>query len=69
MVLLLVVKQFKLQLLLLLDGVDLYDVLADVIILDLCYLRVFVSFLHQIAQMVSLHLLNDLNQTIIKRRG
>lgn len=51
-----------------LDDIDLDDVLPQIIVLDVCYLSILISFLHQITQMVSFHLLNYLDQTVVKSR-
>jgi hypothetical protein len=51
-----------------LDDIDLDDVLPQVIVLDVCYLSILISFLHQITQMVSFHLFNYLDQTVVKSR-
>lgn len=52
-----------------LDSVDLNDVLPEMVVLNIRYLRVFVLLLGQVEEVISLHLFDDLYEPIIKRRG
>lgn len=49
-----------------LNDVDLDDVLSQTVILYVSYLRIFILFGYQVSQMISFHLLNNLNQPIVK---
>jgi len=52
-----------------LDPIDLYDVLPEVVVLNICDLRVLVPFLREVEQMVRLHLLDDLHQPVVEGSG
>ena len=49
-----------------LDNIHLYYIFPTVIILNISYLRIFIFLLHQIIQMVCLHLFYDLHQSVVE---
>ena len=49
-----------------LDVINLDYIFSEVIILNISYLSVFISFLHQIFKMIRLHLFYDFDQSIVK---
>ena len=49
-----------------LDNIHLHDILPTVIVLNISYLRILVLLLHQIVQMVCLHLVYDLHQPVVE---
>jgi len=52
-----------------LDVVNLYDVLSDVVVLDFGNLSVLIPFLHQVAEVVSLHLLDNFYESVVEGRS
>lgn len=50
-------------------AVDLNDVLPEMVVLYICYLRVFILLLSQVKEVICLHLLDDLYEPIIEGRG
>lgn len=48
------------------DDIDFDDVLSQVVVLDICDLSVFVAFLHEITEMVGLHLFDYLDQPVVE---
>ena len=57
---------FKVVLDVVLDGIDLDDVLSEVVVLYVCDLRVFIPLLSQIVEMIGLHLFDDLPQPVVE---
>lgn len=49
-----------------LDAIDLNDVLPEMVVLNIRYLRVFVLLLSQVEEVIRLHLFDDLYESIIK---
>ena len=49
-----------------LDNIHLHYIFPTVIILNISYLRIFIFLLHQIIQMVCLHLFYDLHQSVVE---
>lgn len=49
-----------------LDAVDLNDVFPEMVVLNICYLSVFVLLLSQVEQMIGLHFFDDLDESIVE---
>lgn len=60
---------FKVVLNVILDAVDLNDIFAEMVVLNVCYLCIFVPLLSQVKEVVRFHFFNDLYQPIVEGRG